>query len=71
MKKSGRPIHGADHDRNGAGTARRQIARCGASTWSGAIMRLPLQRWLGHHLQPPVGLALYRKEARANKRKGP
>jgi len=39
--------------------------------WVWASMRLPLQRWPGHQLSLPIGLALSRKEARANTRKGP
>src|SRR4030095_2049502 len=36
-----------------------------------AIMRIPLQRWPGHHLSLPVGLELYLKEALANNLKVP
>jgi hypothetical protein len=44
---------GADHYRNGAGTARQEYALWGISfVW--AIMRIPLQRWPGHHLRLPM-----------------
>jgi hypothetical protein len=71
MKKSGRHIQGADHYRNGAGTARQEYRTLWGINLVWAIMRIPLQRWPGHHLRLPVGLELYLKEALANKLKVP
>ena len=71
MKKAGRHIQGADHYRNGAGTARQEYRTLWGITLVWAIMRIPLQRWPGHHLSLPIGLELYLKEALANKLKVP
>lgn len=62
MKKSGRHIQGAAHYRNGAGTARQEYRTLWGLNFVWAIMRLPLQRWPGHHLSLPIGLELYVKE---------
>jgi hypothetical protein len=71
MKKTGRRIQGAAHYRNGAGTARQEYRTLWGINLVWAIMRIPLQRWPGHHLSLPMGLELYLKEALANKLKGP
>lgn len=62
MKKTGRHIQGAAHYRNGAGTARQEYRTLWGLNLVWAIMRLPLQRWPGHHLSLPIGLELYLKE---------
>jgi hypothetical protein len=62
MKKSGRHIQGAAHYCNGAGTARQEYRTLWGLNFVWAIMRLPLQRWPGHHLSLPIGLELYVKE---------
>jgi hypothetical protein len=71
MKKTGRHIQGADHYRNGAGTARQEYRTLWGINLVWAIMRIPLQRWPGHHLSLPIGLELYLKEALAHKLKIP
>src|SRR5882672_10021289 len=71
MKKTGRHIQGASHYRNGAGTARQEYRTLWGLNLVWAIMRIPLQRWPGHHLSLPIGLELYLKEALANKLKVP
>jgi len=71
MKKTGRHIQGAAHYRNGAGTARQEYRTLWGINLVWAIMRIPLQRWPGHHLSLPIGLELYLKEALANKLKVP
>src|SRR5882672_1470839 len=71
MKKTGRHIQGAAHYRNGAGTARQEYRTLWGLNLVWAIMRIPLQRWPGHHLSLPIGLELYLKEALANKLKVP
>jgi Transposase DDE domain len=70
-KKTGRHIQGAAHYRNGAGTARQQYRTLWGINLVWAIMRLPLQRWPGHHLSLPIGLELYLKETLADKLKVP
>ena len=62
MQKTGRPIQGAAHDRNGAGTARQEYRPLWGINLVWAIMRLPLTRWPGHSLSLPIGLELYLKE---------
>jgi hypothetical protein len=71
MKKHGRHIQGAAHDRNGAGTARQAYRTLWGINVVWALMRLPLRRWPGHHLSLPVGLELSLKEPLANKLKVP
>ena len=71
MKKTGRHIQGADHDRNGAGTARQAYRTLWGINLVWAIMRIPLPRWPGHHLSLPIGLALSLKDTLANTRKVP
>jgi len=71
MKKTGRHIQGADHYRNGAGTARQEYRTLWGINLVWAIMRIPLTMWPGHHLSLPIGLELYLKEALANKLKVP
>jgi hypothetical protein len=71
MKKTGRHIQGAAHYRNGAGTARQEYRTLWGINLVWAIMRIPLQRWPGHHLSLPIGLELYLKETLANKLKVP
>src|SRR3989442_9685437 len=71
MKKTGRHIQGAAHYCNGAGTARQEYRTLWGIHLVWAIMRIPLQRWPGHHLSLPIGLELYLKEALANKLKVP
>jgi hypothetical protein len=71
MKKTGRHIQGAAHYRNGAGTARQEYRTLWGINLVWAIMRIPLQRWPGHHLSLPIGLELSRKEALAYKLKVP
>jgi hypothetical protein len=71
MKKTGRHIQGAAYYRNGAGTARQEYRTLWGLNLVWAIMRIPLQRWPGHSLRLPVGLALSLKETLANTRKGP
>jgi hypothetical protein len=71
MKKTGRHIQGADHYRNGAGTARQDYRTLWGINLVWAIMRLPFTRWPGHHRSRPIGLERYRKEALAKKLKGP
>jgi len=71
MKKTGRPIQGADHYRNGAGTARQEYRTLWGLNLVWAIMRIPLTMWPGHHLSLPSGLELYFKETLANKLKVP
>jgi hypothetical protein len=61
MKKTGRHIQGADHYRNGAGTARQEYRPLWGINLVWAIMRIPLPRWPGHHLSLPIGLELYLK----------
>jgi hypothetical protein len=65
MQKTGRHIQGADHDRNGAGTARQDYRTLWGINLVWAIMRLPFTRWPGHHLRLPIGLERSRKEALA------
>ena len=65
MKKTGRHIQGAAHYRNGAGTARQEYRTLWGLNLVWAIMRIPLQRWPGHHLSLPIGLELYLKETLA------
>lgn len=71
MKKTGRQIQGAAYYRNGAGTARQEYRTLWGINLVWAIMRMPLQRWPGHHLRLPIGLELYLKEPLANKLKVP
>jgi hypothetical protein len=71
MKKTGRHIQGAAHYRNGAGTARQEYRTLWGLNLVWAIMRIPLQRWPGHHLSLPIGLELYLKETLAHKLKVP
>ena len=71
MKKTGRHIQGAAHYRNGAGTARQEYRTLWGINLVWAIMRIPLQRWPGHHLSLPIGLELYLKETLANTLKVP
>jgi hypothetical protein len=71
MKKHGRHIQGAAHYRNGAGTARQEYRTLWGINLVWAIMRIPLQRWPGHHLSLPLGLELYLKEPLANQLKVP
>lgn len=71
MKKTGRHIEGAAHYRNGAGTARQEYRTLWGLNFVWAIMRLPLQRWPGHHLSLPIGLELYLKEDLATTLKVP
>ena len=71
MKKTGRPIQGAAHDRNGAGTARQEYRTLWGINLVWAIMRIPLTRWPGHHLSLPIGLELSLKEPLAKKLKLP
>jgi len=65
MQKTGRHIQGAAHSRNGAGTARQAYRTLWGITLVWAIMRLPFQRWPGHHLSGPIGLELSVKETLA------
>jgi len=65
MKKTGRHIQGAAHYRNGAGTARQEYRTLWGINLVWAIMRIPLQRWPGHHLSLPIGLELSLKETLA------
>jgi hypothetical protein len=67
MKKTGRHIQGADHYRNGAGTARQEYRTLWGINLVWAIMRIPLKVWPGHHLSLPIGLELYLKEMLADK----
>jgi hypothetical protein len=71
MKKNGRHIQGADHYRNGAGTARQEYRTLWGINLVWAIMRIPLQRWPGHSLSLPIGLELYLKAPLANTLKVP
>jgi len=71
MKKTGRHIQGADHYRNGAGTARQAYRTLWGINLVWAIMRIPLTRWPGHHLSLPIGLELSLKEPLAHKLKLP
>ena len=71
MKKTGRHIQGAAHYRNGAGTARQEYRTLWGINLVWAIMRIPLQRWSGHHLSLPIGLELYLKATLAHKLKVP
>ena len=71
MKKTGRHIQGADHYRNGAGTARQEYRTLWGLNLVWAIMRIPLQRWPGHHLSLPIGLELYLKTTLAATLKRP
>ena len=71
MKKNGRHIQGADHSRNGAGTARQDYRTLWGINVVWAIMRLPLQRWPGHALSVPIGRELYLKDTLANTLKVP
>src|SRR5439155_4774812 len=71
MKKTGRHIQGAAHDRNGAGTARQEYRTLWGINLVWAIMRIPLQCWPGHHLSLPIGLELSLKATLANKLKVP
>jgi hypothetical protein len=71
LKKTGRPIQGAAHYRNGAGTARQAYRTLWGMHLGWAIMRLPFQVWPGHHLSRPMGLARSLKETLADKLKVP
>ena len=71
MKKTGRHIQGAAHYRNGAGTARQEYRTLWGINLVWAIMRIPLQRWPGHHLSLPIGLELSLKATLAHKLKVP
>ncbi len=71
MKKNGRHIQGADHDRNGAGTARQEYRTLWGINLVWAIMRIPLPIWPGHSLSLPIGLELSLKATRANTLKVP
>jgi uncharacterized protein YbjQ (UPF0145 family) len=65
MQKTGRHIQGADHYRNGVGTARQDYRTLWGIHLVWAIMRLPFTRWPGHHLRLPIGLKLSLKAALA------
>jgi hypothetical protein len=71
MKKTGRPIHGADDDRNGAGTARQAYRTLWGLNLVWALMRIPLRRWPGHPLSLPIGLELSLQEPLAITRNVP
>jgi hypothetical protein len=71
MKKTGRHIQGADHSRNGAGTARQEYRPLWGINLVWAIMRLPCPRWPGHHLSRPIGLARSLQATLAATRKRP
>ena len=71
MKKTGRHMQGAAHYHNGAGTARQEYRTLWGINLVWAIMRIPLQRWPGHHLSLPIGLALYLKKTLASTLKVP
>jgi hypothetical protein len=71
MKKNGRHIQGADHYRNGAGTARQEYRTLWGINLVWAIMRIPLQRWPGHALSVPIGRELSLKDTLANTLKVP
>jgi len=71
MQKNGRHIQGADHYRNGAGTARQEYRTLWGINLVWAIMRIPLQRWPGHSLSVPIGLELSLKATLANTLKVP
>jgi hypothetical protein len=58
MQKTGRHIQGADHSRNGAGTARQEYRTLWGIHLVWALMRIPLPVWPGHQLSLPIGLAL-------------
>jgi len=65
-KKSGNHIEGRDRYRNGAGSARQEYRTLRGLNFVLGVMRIPLQRWPGHHLSIPVGLELYLKPERAH-----
>ena len=71
MQKTGRPIQGAAHSRNGAGTARQAYRTLWGITLVWAIMRIPFTLWPGHHLSLPIGLELSGKETLAATRQVP
>ena len=71
MKKTGRHIQGAAHDRHGAGTARQAYRTLWGIHLVWAIMRLPFTRWPGHFLRLPIGLERSLKEPRAKTLKVP
>ena len=71
MKKNGRHIQGADHSRNGAGTARQEYRTLWGINLVWASMRIPLQRWPGHALSVPIGRELSLKDTLANTLKVP
>jgi hypothetical protein len=71
MKKTGRHIQGADHYRNGAGTARQEYRTLWGINLVWAIMRIPLPLWPGHRLSLPIGLELSLKETLATTLKVP
>jgi hypothetical protein len=66
-KKAGRHIEGLARYRNGAGSARQEYRTLRGMNFVLGIMRIPLQRWPGHHLSVPVGCELYLKETQAHK----
>ena len=71
MQKTGRHIQGADHYRNGAGTARQAYRTLWGINLGWAIMRIPFPRWPGHHVSLPIGLELSLKETLATTLKVP
>lgn len=65
-KKAGRHIEGLDRYRNSAGSARQEYRTLRGVHFVLGVMRLPLERWPGHRVTLPIGLALYLKAPLAN-----
>ena len=70
-KKAGTHLAGLDRYRNDAGSARQEYRTLRGLNFVLGIMRIPLQRWPGHCLSVPVGLALYLKPEHAQQLNGP
>jgi len=70
-KKAGTHIEGLARYRNGAGSARQEYRTLRGVNFVLGIMHIPLQRWPGHCLSMPVGLALYLKAPQAHTLKVP
>src|SRR5713101_2420093 len=71
MKKTGRHIQGAAHDRHGAGTARQEERTLWGINLVWAIRRIPFTMWPGHCLSLPIGLELSLQEPLAHTLKVP
>jgi hypothetical protein len=68
-QKAGRHLAGRARSRNSAGSARQAYRTLRGVHCVLGVMRLPRQRWPGHCVPRPIGLALYLNAPWANKRR--